>query len=611
MHVLIVAPTAFFEFHFETDLEIAERHLVAGDRVTVMLCNGDLLACEANATHEAGRCARCIGRGREGISRLSGKPEVVPFLQLTEKDREELRGIKTDWATREEMHDFAVDNFDAGWAAQSTLASLFASPDIDMQGQRDQIRRTILSSVAAYRSVQNFLSREKIDRLYVFNGRYATMRAAMRAAQSRGVPFFIHERGSSFEKFALFENHAPHDLDFFQDEVRKSWERADPDLREMIGTSFYSDRMAGTQSDWISYTAKQETGKLPDTWRDGGKNIVIYCSSSDEIDSLREMVRGQTLYENPYEGIEKILASAKDRPDLKFFVRLHPRSANMPEIATKRLAERRDPNLTVVAADSPISTYAMMRKATRVVSFGSTTGLEATFWGKPSILGYRSYFDTLGSVHIPKSHDQMMQLIVSDETLPADKLGALKYGYFMKTFGMPFRYNRPTGLTGGTFKDRQLKPHVAVRTAGWLLERPGVARRHPPPSPAPRRSKDVGRVAISAGASRRRRRTARAAGGRFDCRSGRSTPCGARALPTMTAWAATSRVTTAPARDESVRADARAADDRRVRADGRAALDAASVRTRPCDHDRARGLRTLVNTADGPTKTSSSSTTPS
>ena len=474
MHALVVAPCAFFDFHFETDLEIAERHLTAGDQVTVMVCNGDLMTCEANLPHEAGRCVRCIGRSREGLSRLSGQAKVAPFLQLTDKDRKELRDIKTDWRTRDEMNEFAVDNFDAGWAAQSTLASLFMRPDFSVQENHEQIRRTILSSVAAYRSVQNYLSRVHVDRLYVFNGRYATMRAVMRAAESRNVPFSIHERGSSFEKFALYENHAPHDLDFFQDEVRKAWDRGDPELREPIGASFYADRVAGTQSDWHAYALKQEMGKLPESWKDGANNVVIYCSSSDDIDCLREMVQGKTLYPDQYTGIDRILASAQAHPHLNFFVRLHPRSATHAEIGGKRLMERRDPNLTVIAADSSISTYTMMRKATRVVSFGSTTGLEATYWGLPSILGYRSYFDTLGAVHVPRSHDEMMQLIVGSDTAPADKVGALKYGYFMKTFGMPFRYNRPTGLTGGTFKDRQLKPHVAVRTAGWLLERPVV-----------------------------------------------------------------------------------------------------------------------------------------
>ena len=28
------------------------------------------------------------------------------------------------------------------------------------------------------------------------------------------------------------------------------------------------------------------------------------------------------------------------------------------------------------------------------------------------------------------------------------------YGHFMKTYGTPFRYHQPTGLTGGTFKNR-------------------------------------------------------------------------------------------------------------------------------------------------------------
>jgi hypothetical protein len=474
MHVLVVAPAAIYEYHFETDLEIAERHLTAGDQVTMMVCSGDLWTCEANPSHEAGRCLRCVGRRRMGIGQLSGRVQVVPFVQLTEKDRQELRDMNTDWQTLDEMKEFCVENFDAGWAAQSTLSSLFMRPDYSVHDQQKQIRATIMSSVAAFRSVQNFLSRVHVDRLYVFNGRFATMRAVMRAAESRSVPFSIHERGSSFEKFALYENHPPHDLDFVQDQIRTTWDRADPELREHIGAGYFADRIAGTHSDWYSYTKQQEAGKLPETWKDGDNNVVIFCSSSDDIDCLREMVKGRTLYENQYEGMDKILASVKQHPHLKVFVRIHPRSAAMPEIGGKRLLELRQPNVTVIPANSPVSTYAMMRKAKRVVSFGSTTGLEATFWGIPSMLGYRSYFDSLGAVHTPKSHDEMMRLIVAEDTPVADKRGAMMYGYFMKTFGIQFRFNQPSGLVGGTFKDRPIRPHVALRTAGWMLNLPVV-----------------------------------------------------------------------------------------------------------------------------------------
>ena len=474
MHALIVAPAAIYEYHFETDLELAERHLNAGDQVTMMVCHGDLLACDPNPTHDVGRCARCVGRHRTGIARLSGRVQVEPFIQLTDKDRRELRGLKSNWGSVQELNEFTVDNFDAGWAAQSSLAAHFMRPDYSVHDQHDQIRRTLLSSVAAFRSVQNFLSRVHVDRLYVFNGRYATLRAVLRAAESKGVPFFVHERGSSFEKFSLFENHAPYDIEYFQDEIRRAWDRANPELRELIGASFFADRVVGINSEWYSFSKRQELGKLPETWKDGARNIVIYLSSSDDLDCVREMVQGKTFYDNQYQAIDKIIASASEHPDLNLFVRAHPRSAKMPEVGAHRLLAMRLPNLTVIPADSPISTYAMMRKATRVVSFGSTTGMEATYWGIPSILGYRSYFDKLGCIHIPKSHDEMMNMIVRDDLPPADKNGALMYGHFLKTFGTPFRYHQPTGIVGGTFKDRPVRAPAPIRTVARILELPVV-----------------------------------------------------------------------------------------------------------------------------------------
>ena len=108
----------------------------------MMVCHGNLLACDPNPTHDVGLCVRCVGRHRTGIARLSGRVQVEPFVQLTDKDRRELRDLKTDWQTVQEMNEFAVDNFDAGWAAQSSLASQFMRPDYSVDDQHDQIRRT-------------------------------------------------------------------------------------------------------------------------------------------------------------------------------------------------------------------------------------------------------------------------------------------------------------------------------------------------------------------------------------------------------------------------------------------------------------------------------------
>ena len=93
-------------------------------------------------------------------------------------------------------------------------------------------------------------------------------------------------------------------------------------------------------------------------------------------------------------------------------------------------------------------------------------------------------------------------------------------------------------------------------------------------------------------------------------RTGTSTRCVAPGRRPSARNGSTSFVTTAPGADEGVLAERHAADDRRVGADRRAPL-----------HERARysflrdtwlrGLRTFVNTIDGPQNTSSSSSTPS
>src|SRR5579862_436699 len=129
MNILIFAPFAVTEFHFATDLEIAQRHLDEGDHVTIAVCNANLLTCEANAEHDIGRCARCIGDRIEGISRLTPKPDVIPFLRLSPRDQDELRNIDVEGMTIGDLRKLHFDNCDAGWAVRSSLISTIGTSE--------------------------------------------------------------------------------------------------------------------------------------------------------------------------------------------------------------------------------------------------------------------------------------------------------------------------------------------------------------------------------------------------------------------------------------------------------------------------------------------------
>src|SRR5258708_19770929 len=77
MNVTIYAPYGWWSPHFETELELAERHLEKSDEVTFITCDAALHFCEVNPEHAYEQCRLCYGRAREGLKHLSSP--VQPF----------------------------------------------------------------------------------------------------------------------------------------------------------------------------------------------------------------------------------------------------------------------------------------------------------------------------------------------------------------------------------------------------------------------------------------------------------------------------------------------------------------------------------------------------
>ena len=60
-------------------------------------------------------------------------------------------------------------------------------------------------------------------RVYVFNGRFAPVRAVLRACQSREVTCYVHERGHDIHHYAVDKNTGQHDLAYMQQQIRQQW----------------------------------------------------------------------------------------------------------------------------------------------------------------------------------------------------------------------------------------------------------------------------------------------------------------------------------------------------------------------------------------------------
>jgi hypothetical protein len=449
MKVLIYAPLAVLGHHFETDLELAQKHLDAGDDVSIVTCNGDLRKLKFFACKGTLRCQFCTSRQRAGIKILdkNGTVNQIPIGELRQ----------SKLFTREQVKDFdsinalKYEGVDIGNAYLSTLIGETRDPRPPMANRVKQSVEILNSLVPLSDRIRSILNKEKPDLVYLFNGRFSLYRPLFRLCKLLNIPFYAHERGSSNNKYLLTKNTIPHDISIHNQAMSEMW--ADPAIpvekKRIIATEWYQNRAGGGAANWFSFVDSQKSGALPQSWDAKKTNIVIYVSSEDEFTALEGWE--QNHFKSQAEGIAFICEQFRPHPEYHFYIRFHPNLANIKNKSIENLLAIRFANCELILPDNPISTYQLMKSAKKAISFGSTTGIEATFWGTPSILIGKALYINLGGVHEITSRDHLINLIRDHALTPASQEAALKYGYWACNFGVPFKYYKSENLTVGRF----------------------------------------------------------------------------------------------------------------------------------------------------------------
>ena len=290
MKVLVVSPFAIMNATFETDLEIVQSHLDAGDEVVLLGCQGDLASCDPNPDHDLSMCLRCVSRRGSGLKLLTGPVTARRLVDLGPADREEIGRLPRAFADLDALRAFNIEDFDLGWGVLSSLVSVTREAKPDPSRYADLIHRLLVSAATVYRSVQRHVDAFRPDRVYIFNGRFAVTRAVLRAAHSRGVDCYMQDRGSTFRHYALFKNRLAHDPGYFQELIREHWDVADRSEREIVGASFFIDSAQGVSHFWHSYVTSQKPDELPEGWDSTQNNVVVYTSSDDEFAAIGDVM---------------------------------------------------------------------------------------------------------------------------------------------------------------------------------------------------------------------------------------------------------------------------------------------------------------------------------
>jgi len=339
-----------------------------------------------------------------------------------------------------------------GMGALSSLISLTGYSAYAAELDLSRVRRCLLSAAIVYKRTQIALS-IKPDVLITFNGRFATCKPIIEAATAAGIPVLRHERGSTFTRYAVF-NDSIHDHENIRSRIVDSWSSANPVARTDLAHEYFLRRRNREGINWYSFTDAQQPGLIPPK-SPLKRRLVYFSSSDDEYEAITEAFNPGP-WPNQLQAVFALIRIAANFDDIEVVVRLHPHLVKKSASERQRWLVLKAFNLCLVTPGDKIDSYALMDSADIVVTYGSTIGMEAAYAGKPSILiGPGSYAGS-EAIYQPCSEDELEALLALRPIPPKDQKHCLPYGFYYSTFGELFEHYRPVSLSEGTFLGKRL-----------------------------------------------------------------------------------------------------------------------------------------------------------
>jgi hypothetical protein len=441
--------------HKETDLELIQESINSGNEVIVIGCSGVLDACLINPKHNWMDCLRCVGTRNTGLSYLNGSYRYVHLLDNRFESQSDfvLKNIPDNLQDLLKIKD---GHLEIGYAIGTYLVDVTRDSFLNPSNQKDLVTKLLIATSRSYRWFLKFFSAERPDIIYAMNGRHLQYRSILQAALDLGLDIRMHERGGAKNKYMLYPRCLPHDRSFFSQLVKNARLEMNEEFIEKEGERFFTDKVAGKDNNWFSYVTEQEVDRLPPNFHSYSKKTSFFLCSDFECAAVSKEWDWY-VYPDQISGIQMICAEiAQKEPDMHFFIRMHPNMKN--DKATPRISGivENIKNATLIPPDSSISSYGLMMRSDCVLTFGSTIGIEACFWGKPSVLICPAMYEDFDVAVNCRSHSEVIQALLSPGPAKSKK-EAMLYGAIMATMGQQFKNVKMETPFRGTFKGKNVQ----------------------------------------------------------------------------------------------------------------------------------------------------------
>lgn len=469
--VLFTALFPRWQCHAVAEANFMEEHIAAGDEIAFLACDASLKACDANPWRALPHCLACCGLRDDLISRVSSPVRRLPLVAAARAT--EVRDARLPaFSSMGNLRDFEWNGVKAGKEVVSSLITATGDSHPDVAKNALLISALLRDYISVYLTAIDYLRSHGFEKVYVFNGRFVPARAWIRACENRGVSYVTQERLGSPDRVLRVENGGIHDTSLYARRIMEFWKShgSDPAI-VAAGENFFEERPKGQVTGWQSFVGAQTPAKLPDCWDQAKRNMAIFSSTESEFMGLPEyFLKGsfpdqRRAFRDIAEHVHRLA------PDIHFYLRVHPNSKDEAKRWWEDTSWKVLRNLTVIPPDSPVSSYSLMSACEKTVVWLTTMGVEATYWGKPSVLLGKAFYRGVNAAYEPCDLEEAAQLVAKTGLLPKPRSNALAYGGFIRC-GIPkLPFSEALSTTKLNFKGAQPQPPAAVLRCLWRWDK--------------------------------------------------------------------------------------------------------------------------------------------
>lgn len=462
-NICIYSNIGLFNEFYDIQLEIAQNHLNKGDRVEFLFCDGLIPICEINILKDIDICFKCIGRRNYGLKLLKGRVKKYNLLQFsTFSDLRLIQDYRYIFKDINDLKNYKFEDFEIGLSVYSSIADIKREHEPEYVEYKIEIKKFFKAALRTYLSAKRYIKKRNPDIIYIFNGRHALEKPVIAACRKYSIQFFTHENAYN-GGYALCKNTQPHDYKFYNNKADLLWHdnKIENSLKERIGRAFFEKRIGIYQGNitikkrskeiTINQHLKQNSDVSrfknikPKNWSKEFHNIIIFQSSTFEQMTAQDYFNYDKIYKSHREAIIKIVTHClNSHPKIRFYLRLHP-SMNMWGEPTQELRQilsfnNKYDNLFLIKPNDPFCSYHLMENSNKVISFMSTTAIEAAYRNIPSIVLEEPVYRPYNCVYKPKDHNEVINLVTNFNLQPKPNNDCIKFGYLQMSYGIKPKY---------------------------------------------------------------------------------------------------------------------------------------------------------------------------